>query len=371
MSKLLSQGGFGCVFYPGINCDGSSNKDPDIATKVQKRDFNSENEADIGELIMNISGYDMFFLPVMDECSVNIRKAGNKSLQKCEVIKDLEEEYVAMDIPYIKQTELPNMLQTLPAKDMILTIVESYRYLLMALDKLINAKIVHFDLKLENVLFKKETTNPRIIDFGISIPIDKLDNKNMKKYFYTFAPDYYVWCPQICVICFLLNETDGDLTKDDIDEITELHTEGNRALDAFSEDFRENFKQLLSMELQEYIGVKREKVIETMLSSYETWDNYSLSVMFLRILTLLFPTDDHKNKFVILFSQILLMNIHPNPNRRLTIEESQHKFSDIFMMDGDVEGYLNLARNFESSKINTTKRIEEDINHLVLPKTKS
>ena len=44
MSKLLSQGGFGCVFYPGINCDGSSNNDPAIATKVQKRDFNSENE---------------------------------------------------------------------------------------------------------------------------------------------------------------------------------------------------------------------------------------------------------------------------------------------------------------------------------------
>jgi serine/threonine protein kinase len=371
MSKLLSQGGFGCVFYPGINCDGSSNQDSNIATKVQKRDFNSQNEADIGQLIMNISGYDMFFLPVVDECSVNIRKAESKSLQKCEVIKDLEEEYVAMDIPYIKQTELPKMLQTLSAKDMILTIVESYRYLLMALDKLINAKIVHFDLKLENVLFKKETTNPRIIDFGISIPIDKLDKNNMKDYFYIFAPDYYVWCPEICVISFLLNETDEDLTSDDIDEITELHTEGNRALDAFSEEFRHNFKELLSMELREYIGVKREKVIETMLSSYETWDNYSLSVMFLRILTLLFPTDDHKNKFVILFSQILLMNIHPNPNRRLTIKESQQKFNDIFMMDGDVQGYLNLARNFESSKINTTKRIEEDINHLVLPKTKS
>ena len=104
MSKLLSQGGFGCVFYPGINCNGSSSKDPTIATKVQKRDFNSQNEANIGEIITKISGYDMFFLPVIDECSVNIRQASNKSLQKCEVIQDLDEEYVAMDIPFIKQT---------------------------------------------------------------------------------------------------------------------------------------------------------------------------------------------------------------------------------------------------------------------------
>ena len=185
-----------------------------------------------------------------------------------------------------------------------------------------------------------------------------------------FAPDYYVWCPQICVIGFLLHETSGDLTEEDVEEIAELHAAGNRALDAFSDEFKDNFKQLLLMELKELVGLKREKVIKLMLDSYETWDNYSLSVMFLRILTLLFPTDDHKNKLVILFSQILLMNIHPNPNRRLTIQESQHKFNDIFMMDGDVEGYLNLAKNFESSKINTTKRIEQDINHLVLPKTK-
>lgn len=370
MSKLLSQGGFGCVFYPGINCDGSLNKDPMVATKVQKRDFNSQNEAEIGEIISSISGFEMFFLPVVDECAINIRQASNKALRKCEVVKDLEDEYVAMDVPYVKQTGLPEMLQTLSSKDMILTIVESYRYLLMALDKLINANVVHFDLKLENVLFKKDTTNPRIIDFGISIPVEKLDTNNMREFFYVFAPDYYVWCPQICVIGFLLHETNGDLTEEDVEEIAELHTEGNRALDAFSAEFKDNFKQLLLMELKGFVGVKRNKVIKMMLDSHETWDNYSLSVMFLRILTLLFPTDDHKNNLVILFSQILLMNIHPNPSRRLTIQDSQKKFNDIFMMDGDVEGYLNLARNFELSKINTTRRIEQDINHLVLPKTK-
>lgn len=371
MSKLLSQGGFGCVFYPGINCDGSSSNDPSIATKVQKRDFNSQNESEIGDIISKITGYDMFFIPVIDECSVNIRQSNNQSLQKCEVIKDLENEYVAMDMPFIKQIEFPEMLKTLSSKNMILTIVESYRYLLMALDKLANAKIIHFDLKLENIMFKKETTNPRIIDFGISIPLDKLNDGNMNEYFYIYAPDYYVWCPQICVIAFLLNETDKDLTSDDVEEIAELHTEGNRALDAFSSEFKDNFKELLLMELREYVGVKREKVIKTMMDSHETWDNYSLSVMFLRIITLLFPNDDHKNKFVILFSQILLMNIHPNPNRRLSIKETQNKFNDIFMMDGDVSGYLNLAKTFELSKINTTKRIQEDINHLVLPKTKS
>ena len=36
MSKLLSQGGFGCVFYPGVKCDGTSNPDKKVVTKIQE-----------------------------------------------------------------------------------------------------------------------------------------------------------------------------------------------------------------------------------------------------------------------------------------------------------------------------------------------
>ena len=35
MSKLLSQGGFGCVFHPGLNCNAQPTNNTAIATKVQ------------------------------------------------------------------------------------------------------------------------------------------------------------------------------------------------------------------------------------------------------------------------------------------------------------------------------------------------
>ena len=43
MSKLLSQGGFGCVYYPGITCNGETDKDKKYVTKLQRRDFNADN----------------------------------------------------------------------------------------------------------------------------------------------------------------------------------------------------------------------------------------------------------------------------------------------------------------------------------------
>ena len=65
MSKLLSQGGFGCVYYPGISCDGRTEKDPNIVTKLQRMDFNAQNEIDIGSKIKEIPNYQLFYIPII------------------------------------------------------------------------------------------------------------------------------------------------------------------------------------------------------------------------------------------------------------------------------------------------------------------
>ena len=57
MSKLLSQGGFGCVFFPGISCDGKSQTNKSIVTTLQKKDLTADNEINIGKLIKTIKNY--------------------------------------------------------------------------------------------------------------------------------------------------------------------------------------------------------------------------------------------------------------------------------------------------------------------------
>ena len=34
MSKLIDQGGFGCIFYPGFNCKGKVTKESKILVKA-------------------------------------------------------------------------------------------------------------------------------------------------------------------------------------------------------------------------------------------------------------------------------------------------------------------------------------------------
>ena len=370
MSKLLSQGGYGCIFYPGLTCNAESTNNKKIATKVQIRNFTSENETIIGKILASHEGYKLFFLPVIDRCAIDIRKADKNELQKCEVIKSMDKEYVAMNIPYVQSMPFTEVVSTLNPKDVVLTVIETYRYLLMSLDKLHTAKVVHFDLKMDNVLFTKGTTDPRIIDFGISIPIEKLSDDNMHNYFYVYAPDYYVWCLDINIICYLTNETDDVLTEDDAVEIAELTTAGCLVLQDFGSEVVDNYRDMCVNEIKKYVGKNRDKVVYDLLSNCWTWDNYSLSIMFIRTLTLLFPNKEERNKMVILFLELLFKNINPDPSKRLSINETQQFFEDIFFTDDIISGFEGLAQTISNDKQITVTRFEQDIHHLKLPTNK-
>ena len=194
MSKLLSQGGFGCVYYPGIRCSKAKSDDnmEDYVTKLQRYNFNSKNEADIGLRIAEDIDYKYFFLPVISECPIKLAsfsKENEELISKCEVIKDVDKEYTLMKIPYANNKPIVDQIFDVvrSKKHTVMSILESYTHLLKAIEYMVNINIVHFDLKSDNVLYDSDMNHANIIDFGLSIPIDKINGENMKGIF-TFMP---------------------------------------------------------------------------------------------------------------------------------------------------------------------------------------
>jgi hypothetical protein len=66
-----------------------------------------------------------------------------------------------------------------------------------------------------------------------------------------------------------------------------------------------------------------------MLKYSNTWDNYALSIMYLRILIGLHKTIKKDNKFILFFMKLLVVNIHLNPLKRFSIQETHNKFENI------------------------------------------
>ena len=367
MSKLLSQGGFGCVYYPGIKCDGKTDPRKNVVTKLQRRNFNADNEIKIGKLVRRIPNYRLFYLPVVKSCPVSLREIDNSVISECEIVSRSDKlKYVLMEIPYVSNSPFFGIISDVSVgkKRLILTMTESFRFLLDAIGYLLDDGIVHFDIKGENILYNTISNEPQIIDFGISIPINDVGAKNLKDYFYTYAPEYYVWPLEVHVINFLLHETKEELTSGDASSIATSYAKSNSALSVFSPDFRRMYLESCKKAAKVYVGVPRKDALSTLIGMYGTWDCYALSVMYLKSLKYLFAEGFHHNPMIIHFSQILLLNVSANFDKRLGIEETRKKFNDIFYIDDDVQGYMDLIASVSYDKDLVAKMVAMDTSEL-------
>ena len=111
----------------------------------------------------------------------------------------------------------------------------------------------------------------------------------------------------------------------------------------FSKTFMDNFKDLCEKQLMYYHSKPKDNCIDHILNYWNTWDNYSLSTLYLKIIYYFNISGFVNNKFIVFWSELLLTNIHPNPKRRLTIKQSIEKFN-AFILKSDINTNLTFEQ---------------------------
>ena len=223
-------------------------------------------------------------------------------------------------------------------------------------------RICHFDLNGDNILFSQEKTIPLIVDFGLSISIDQF-NDQWSEFFYVYAPQYYFWPLEVHYINFLENK--GKPTSEDLKKLCSTYVKHNVPLQQnFSPAFLKKYEALCLEVVKSYLEKSLTK--DDLLQYWYTWDNYTLSIMYLRIIFFLNITKTGSayvhNSFIINFSQILLQNIHPNPTKRLRLKKTAEIFASFFYNPevNKVENYDILLKNFSLNKKQLHKEVFED-----------
>ena len=56
-----------------------------------------------------------------------------------------------------------------------------------------------------NILYSIQKKMPIIIDYGLSINMNNINNMNLNEVFYTYAPQYYVWPLEVHYLGLLYN----------------------------------------------------------------------------------------------------------------------------------------------------------------------
>lgn len=323
--KLLGQGGYGCVYWPEIKCNGVKGSTKFI-TKIQKNNSSAANEFFIGEKIKKIKKYNNYFKPVISKCDISLKSIESDITETCDIINNNIENYIAMKIKYIKFTNFDEYF--INSKTLILNIILTYSYLVNSLHLLYKEKIIHYDLKMDNILIHNNT--PLIIDFGISIYYTNINESNYKDYFYVYAPEYYPWCFEIQVISYIVNYSDlQDLfTFDNIKLLSDNYIEKNPIFKYFTKGFANNYKNSLINYLKKYSNKSNNLVIKELLKTKETWDLYSLSILYLKLIYTL------KNKFyksicLEKLIEIFLINISPYPEKRMSFDKTINMINEL------------------------------------------
>lgn len=213
--------------------------------------------------------------------------------------------------------------------------------------------------------------------------LPSIPNYLYKQYFYDYGPEYYVWPVDVHVINYLLY-VEPILEEKAMHSLATVYVESNPALSLFSYTFRKDFIELCVNSYAKYFGMQREKVINSLVvHGWKTWDLYSLSVMFMSLFFKIVgrelsesgidnDNDNEKdvgsggggggggrakeiyavpnNRLLLRFIELLLMNIHPDMNKRLTYDETFQRYSEIFYTDESIQShkmFISSLGNFD------------------------
>jgi len=367
--KKLAEGGYGCVFHPEINCRGLETGNMQYVSKIQQKDFSAENEIKIGEIIKqgvkNMPGNPLInnFAPVLSSCPINMSQLKVPDIGECKVLHRVDQSnLILLKIRFIDSVDFDSyVIENKNTSAILLTLISGFNHLLKSIKILQKVKVVQFDLKGQNIVFDTKKLQPIIIDFGLSLPMESITNDNLLNYFYIYAPEYYVWPLEVHYLNLILHISE-EPTRDEIKDLVQSYVKANAALDGFSASFKKDFENSCEEQLLYYNTLTLTERKNLILRFWNTWDNYSLSVIYLKFIYFIIRSNDKsifKNSFVRYFAELLLMNIHPDPRRRFTIDKTITMFNKYLYSNpiNKPEAFQDLSESLSKNKIQVNRSL--------------
>jgi hypothetical protein len=240
----LGQGGFGCVYYRGFDSNGAM-LPPQYVTKLAR--LEKSQEIEVGHLISRLPGYEEFFTTVIETAPVDLAVLAPDVLNQCNVIARHMENRGTPEFQLLKQLYVPHvtMLDFVKRRGIFMddgVVAEAYsvprfmnvligchEHMLMALARMqTEAEVVHYDIKVQNVVLHAYTKNPVILDFGLSFSIRDVRKAlepepstgshadallRLKPFFYGYYPDYMAWPIEVHIISYLVNAASAEVVE--------------------------------------------------------------------------------------------------------------------------------------------------------------
>jgi serine/threonine protein kinase len=315
-----------CVYFFPKQELTKENKTIKYIFKLIEKNKYVNNEINIINELTNYKNF--FYIPEstnkVQEAEMTDNMQNLKSL-----IKIKEDNYYLFKYEKLKLVYLKYYLKSLnSSKIYIYNLLSIYKYLLTSIQILINHNIVHNNINLENILID-EFNNPLLVKFQYALYKCNDINKFKQDYNFEYTPSNINICPELQIVSYMSTNKLTSLSYHNIEIIINNLIEHNSLIHNFGQNVVNNLKKNGITYFEKYVNKSYEYIIEDILQYRHTWDNYALSLVFLKIYIDIHKTIKVSNKFIIFFMKLLLENISIEPTSRLSIEDTTNKFQKI------------------------------------------
>jgi hypothetical protein len=211
----------------------------------------------------------------------------------------------------------------------ILFFLNFYQRLLKSIDLLVTNQVVHNNIGLKSIVIDSNCEIPILTNFRFGL--DTSSKSHFSKFFIQYSPERLQWPLEIHLLCYLqTNKLDG-LSFHNIELVVKSAINENHYLKTFGQKIVDEYLESGLTYFSKYVNKSMDWIVDDMLQYAATWDNYALSIAYLKIVIDLYnnisKNKGKKSKFLIQFMRLLVGNIHSNPLKRLSVKDTTNKFA--------------------------------------------
>jgi hypothetical protein len=334
-----------CVYY-FFNESDKKEKNTKIRYQITKEDFCIRNELTNIEKIQKNPIYKTMFYIWEKSDHLKIAKYEEEFRHLNSGKEISEDNTILLKYEELELISLKNYLKALSSsRKYIYSVIHFYKHLLQSMQILLDNHIVHNNICFDNIVVCRDHERPLISYFSFSIDLLSSDlNSYLRQIFVTYDPTYSLWPTEFHILSYLYTNKLQSLSILNIESIIHDIAIHNDLLNTFGDDLVSIYCNEAIQYFSKYVNKSLQFILTDILQFSYTWDNFSLSITFLKIIIYLHRCLNKQNKFIILFMKLLVSNISLNPEKRLSIGETTNKF-EIILDSLDYTDYVDIIQN--------------------------
>jgi hypothetical protein len=204
-----------------------------------------------------------------------------------------------------------NLRSLSSSKKYIFQLIEFYRYLLGSINLLVNSNLIHNNINFNTIVVDLSNNLPILTNFSYSIDLSK--KSDLTQYFLLRKLDNIFSPVEFFLLQYQLTNKLDSLSLYNIETVIKQFVRDHPILTTF---YKEELLDNGLHYFKRYTNKSFHENLSEALKYAKTWDNYALSIVYLKILIGLHKTIKVNNKFIIYFMKLLVEYICIDPSKR-------------------------------------------------------